>query len=127
MSQKPLTMAAKLNVAGNVVAAGGIAILFASIDFPVPVPVGTILLLIVAALVGLGRWRWTPIAGFLMPLSIFIGGFIAPGLFDRMSDPSAVGAFVGSWVQMLGQIVAIVAGIVATMQNYRARVDDRVG
>jgi len=125
MSRRPsLSTAGKANVAGLVVGAAGIAILFVSIDFPVPVPVGTILLLLVAALVGLGRWRWTPIVGVLMPLSIFIGaifigGFIAPGLFDRLTQPSEVGAFVGTWVQMPALLVAIIAGLVATKESYR--------
>jgi len=121
MSRPPsLSTAGKANVAGLVVGAAGIAILFASIDFPVPVPVGTILLLLVAALVGLGRWRWTPIVGVLMPLSIFIGGFVSPGLFDRLTQPGEAGAFVGTWVQMPALLVAIVAGLVATWESYRA-------
>lgn len=121
MSRKPsLSTAGKANVAGMVVGAAGIAILFVSIDFPVPVPVGTILLLLVAGLVGLGRWRWTPIVGVLMPLSIFVGGFIAPGLYDRLTQSSEVGAFVGTWVQTPALLVAIVAGLVATRESYRS-------
>lgn len=121
MSKTSLSEADKLHLAGLVVAAAGIAILFAVIDFPVPVPVGTILLLAVAGLVVLGRWRWTASVGVLLSLSILVGGFIAPGLFDRLTDPVEVGAFVGTWMQILGLITAIVAGTVATAQNYRLR------
>jgi len=32
-----------------------------------------------------------------------------------------LGAFVGAWVQFLAVIVAVVAGIAATIQNYRIR------
>jgi hypothetical protein len=108
-----------LHAAGLVVAAAGILILFAVIDFPVPVPIGTILLLVAAGLVVLGRWRWTAMVGVLGALSIFVGAFIAPGLFDRLTHPAELGAFVGTWTQMLGLITAIVAGIVDTAQSYR--------
>jgi uncharacterized membrane protein len=116
----PLADAGKLNVVGLVTAAAGILILFAVLDFPVPVPVGTILLLITAGLVVFGRWRWTPAVGAVLALFfIFVGGFIAPGLFDRLIDPAELGAFVGTWVQMLGLLTAIPAGIAATVQSYR--------
>jgi hypothetical protein len=115
----PLSGAGKLTVVGLVAAAAGILILFAVIDFPVPVPVGTILLLIAACLVAFARWRWTPGVGAVVALFIFVGGFIAPGLFDRVTDPAEVGAFVGTWIQMAGLITAIPAGILATVQSYR--------
>jgi hypothetical protein len=118
-SREPLSRAAKLNVAGLLAAAVGIAILFAVIDFPVPVPVGTILLLVVAGLVVWGRWRWTAVVGVLAPLAILVGGFLAPDLFDRLTHPAQTGAFVGTWVQMVGQVTAIVAGIAATAERYR--------
>jgi hypothetical protein len=41
-----------------------------------------------------------------------------------MNNLSAVGAFVGTVVQMLGLIIALVAGVVATMQNYQTRSPD---
>lgn len=115
----PLSAARKLNLLGLLAAAAGVAILFATIDFPVPVPVGTILLLLAAGLVAFGGWRWTVIPAVAVPLFIFVGGFTAGGLIDRLIDPGQLGAFVGTWVQMLGLITAIAAGIVAVAQMYR--------
>ncbi|MFN2468061.1 MAG: hypothetical protein ABR521_08055 [Gaiellaceae bacterium] len=100
-------------------AAVGIAILFFTIDFPVPVPIGTILLLLAAGLVAFGGWRWTTIPAIAVPLFIFVGGFLAGGLLDRMADPAQLGEFAGTWVQMLGLIIALPAGIVAAVHAYR--------
>jgi hypothetical protein len=116
----PLSLGSKLTVIGLLVAAAGISTLFLTTSVAVPpIPIGPILLVLIAALVGLGRWRWTPIAGVIMSIALLVGALIAPGLFDRLSNPAQVGAFVGTWVQMLGVFIAIVAGTLATMQNYR--------
>lgn len=111
--------AVKLNLIGLVAAAAGIAMLFFTIDFPVPVPIGTILLLVVAGLVAFGSWRWTTIPAVLMPLFIFVGGFLAGGLLERLTATAQLGVFTGTWVQMLGLIVAIPAGMLAAAQAYR--------
>ena len=117
-----LSFAAKLTVLGLVVAAAGISTLFLTNSVAVPpIPIGPILLLAVAGLVVLGPWRWTPVAGVVLSLAILIGAFIAPGLFDRLGNPAQVGAFVGTSVQMLGLLTAIIAGTLATMQNYQTR------
>jgi len=119
-NRNPLSMSSKLTVVGLLVAAAGISTLFLTTSVTVPaIPIGPILLLALAALIGLGRWRWTPIAGVVMSIALVAGALIAPGLFDRLSNPAQVGAFVGTWVQMLGVFTAIVAGTVATIQNYQ--------
>ncbi|MCA1588397.1 MAG: hypothetical protein LC744_07040 [Chloroflexi bacterium] len=115
----PDSTAARLNLVGMLAAAVGIAILFFTIDFPVPVPIGTILLLLAAGLVAFGGWRWTTIPAIAVPLFIFVGGFLAGGLLDRMADPAQLGEFAGTWVQMLGLIIALPAGIVAAVHAYR--------
>jgi hypothetical protein len=118
--RNPLSLSSKLTVVGLLVAAAGISTLFLTTSVAVPaIPIGPILLLALAALIGLGRWRWTPIAGVVMSIALVVGAMIAPGLFDRLSDPAQVGAFVGTWIQMLGVFTAIVAGTLATIQNYR--------
>jgi hypothetical protein len=117
-----LSPAGKLTIIGLLITAAGISTLFLTNSVNVPaIPVGPILLLLTATLVALGPWRWTPIAGIALSLFILVGAFIAPGLFDRLSNPAQLGAFAGTAIQMLGIIIAIVAGTLATVQNYQPR------
>jgi uncharacterized BrkB/YihY/UPF0761 family membrane protein len=121
--QNPLSLVDKLTVAGLVVAAAGVVIQIVSgHDYPTIPPVFFILL-IPAGLIALGRWRWAPVIAVLAGLFLTIGLF-ASGEYVRLFDRSQIGkpgAPVGLWVQMLAVIVATVAGIVATLQNYRSR------
>jgi hypothetical protein len=48
-------------------------------------------------------------------------GFFASGSVGSLLAPDRSGVFVGAWVQFLAVIVAVVAGIVAAVQNYRSR------
>jgi hypothetical protein len=114
-----LSGAGKLNVAGMVVAAAGIVVQIASGSelFPT-IPPGPIILLAGAALVALGPWRWTPVVGVVVPLFVVVGGivaaFVSGSFVDQLTDPGPVGVFAGSWLQVLGEVTALVAGIVAT-------------
>ena len=114
-----LSPAGKLTIIGLLITAAGISTLFLTNSVNVPaIPVGPILLLLTATLVALGPWRWTPIA---LSVFILVGAFIAPGLFDRLSNPAQLGGFAGTAIQMLGIMIAIVAGTFATVQNYQPR------
>jgi hypothetical protein len=117
-----LSLAAKLTILGLVLGAAGISTLFLtnSVSAP-PIPIGPILLLAAAALIALGPWRWTPIPGVAISLAILVGAFIAYGLFDRLSHLDQAGAFTGTWIQMVGLIIALIAGVIATIQNYQPR------
>jgi hypothetical protein len=122
-----LTGAGKLNVAGMVVAAAGIVVQIVSGSHLFPtIPPGPIILLAGAALVALGSWRWTPVVGVVVPLFVVVGGiiaaFVSGSFLDQLADPGEVGVFAGSWVQVLGEIAALVAGIVASRQPGRPRV-----
>jgi len=122
-----LTGAGKLNVAGMVVAAAGIVVQIVSgSDLFPTIPPGPIILLAGAALVALGPWRWTPVVGVVVPLFVVVGGiiaaFVSGSFVDQLTDPGEVGVFAGSWVQVLGEITALVAGIVASRQPGRPRV-----
>jgi hypothetical protein len=114
--------AGKLNVAGLVAAAAGIAIQIASgADYPT-VPPGLILVLAAAGLVALGaRWRWTTIVGVVVPAFLLVGAAITPQAREQLGDPSQVGVFVGTAVQLLAMAVALVAGLAATWRSYRHR------
>ena len=114
--------AASLAVAGLVVAAAGIAIQIASgAEYPT-IPPGLIILLAAAGLVALAaRWRWTTIIGVIVSLFLLVGGALAPQAREQLSDPSQVGVFIGTVIQLLALVVALVAGVAATRQLYRTQ------
>jgi hypothetical protein len=122
--QNPLSMAAKLTVAGLVVAAAGILTqYFSGVEGFPTIPPGPIILLVAAAVVAFGPWRWTAVVGVAVSLFVLVGGTIATivnwGVGAPLSNPAEVGGFAGSLIQFLGLIIALVAGIIATIQNYQ--------
>jgi hypothetical protein len=123
---RSLSAAGKLTVAGLVAAAAGIVIQIASgAEYPT-VPPGLIILLVAAGLVALGaRWRWTPLVGVVVALFLLVGGALAPQARDQLGDPGAVGVFVGTVIQLLALVVALIAGVAAARQSYRTRPSNR--
>jgi hypothetical protein len=118
--RKSLSPASKLTVAVLLVAAAGFVIQIVSgVDVPT-VPPGLVILLVAAGLVAFLPWRWIPVVGAAVGLFLLVG-FFASGAVGSLLDPSRLGVLVGAWVQFLAVIVAVVAGIVATVQNYRGR------
>jgi hypothetical protein len=117
-----LSWAEKIAVAGLLVSAAGVVIQIASGHAYPTIPPVFFILLIPAALIAFGPWRWTPVSAVLAGLFLTFGLF-ASGESARLFDRSQVGlsgASVGLWVQMLAVIVAAIAAIVATIQNYRS-------
>ena len=121
----PLLFAGKLTVASLIVAVAGVVIQIVSgHDYLAhgpsepPVPPVFFILLIPAALIAFGRWRWTPAIAVLAGLFLTFGLF-ASGASHRLFDPSRLGDSVGLWVQTLAVIVAEIAGVIATVHNYR--------
>jgi hypothetical protein len=114
--------AASLTVAGLVVAAAGIVIQIASgAEYPT-IPPGLIILLAAAGLVALAtRWRWTTIVGVIVSLFLLVGGALAPQAREQLGDPTQVGVFIGTVIQLLALVVALVAGVAATRQLYRTQ------
>ena len=117
-NRSSVSLAGRLTVVALLVATAGVVIQIVSgVDFPT-IPPGLFILLIPAGLVAFGRWRWTPVIATLAGLFIFVSYFLS-GSTVRLLDLSQFGAFVGLWLQFLAVIVTAVAGMVATMQNYR--------
>jgi hypothetical protein len=118
-----LSSVEKVAIGGLLVAAVGVVIQIAS-GTPYPtIPPVFFILLIPAALIAFGPWRWAPVPAVLAGLFLTFGLF-ASGESARLWDMSKVGgpeAPVGLWVQMLAVVVATVAAIVATVQNYRSQ------
>ena len=75
------------------------------------------LLLVASALVATG-WRWAPLLGGLLAGAIILGN---PFLLINLSDPGAGLFFAATVVEVVSGLTALLAGIAATVQNYRAR------
>jgi len=107
----------KLIVTSLVIAAVGVVIQIASgANYPTVPPVFFILL-IPAGLVALGRWRWAPIIAVLGGVFLTIGLFRS-GASARLVDFNRAGVASGLWIQALAVMVAVAAGLIATVQNY---------
>ncbi|MEO3798540.1 hypothetical protein [Nonomuraea sp. B1E8] len=81
------------------------------------VPPGLVLLVGAALLIAFTRWRWTPALGALVGLAETAA--IGIGQLDTLADPSALGIFLGTWLRALGVVLAITAGVPATVIAYR--------
>jgi hypothetical protein len=124
-----LSITRKLTVTGLVLAAVGIIVqyFFKVVGLPT-IPIGPIILLVAAAMVAFGPWRWTPIVGVIVSLFVLVG-FAMASITDweriPLSNPAEVGGFIGAVLQLLGLIMALVAALVATRQNYPAETPGR--
>jgi hypothetical protein len=75
-----------------------------------------VLLLLASALVAAG-WRWAPLLGGLLAGAIIAGN---PFLLTNLSDPSMILFFAATVVEVVSGLTALLAGIAATVQIYRA-------
>jgi hypothetical protein len=122
-----LTPLTKLTVAGLTGCALAIWIQWLSGDSAYRTfPPGPVFFIAVAVIVAFGaRWWWTPLIGSLLGLLVTTGWFaMLPKEMLRLTHPGAVGKFaLGIFLGMLAQIGALlltdVAGLAATVQNYR--------
>jgi hypothetical protein len=110
-----------LHVVGLLLAAGGIITLFVtnSVDAP-SIWVGPIVFVTAAVLILLRPRRWTLGVGVGFSLFVLVGAMIAPGLVDRLSDPTNADAFLGTATQMLGLLVALGSGVTVFVLQRRA-------
>jgi hypothetical protein len=107
-------------VAGLVVGALGIGVLWASgVEFSVAVPPGIVILLVGAVVVGLAPWRWAPGIGAFLGLFVTVGFLISPTGIPNFLGQHGLSVAIGSWIQMAGVLTAMVAGVIATRNNYR--------
>jgi hypothetical protein len=119
-----------VTVAGLVAGGVGIAVLWASgVEFPIAIPPGLVILLAGALFVGLAPWQWATGVGAFLGLFVTCGFLISggmPNLFGADGDtffgsPNPIehdtfGTVVGTWVQMIGVLTALIAGAI-TMRN----------
>ena len=82
-----------VTVAGLVVGAAGIAVLWASgVEFPVAIPPGLVILLVGALFVGLAPWRWATGVGAFLGLFVTCGFLISGGIPAGVITTQAFGA-----------------------------------
>lgn len=124
-----LTMLSKLTVAGLIGAAVAIWTQWLSGDPAYTrFPPGPVIFIAIAGIIVLGaRWWWTPLIGALIALLVTSGWFVRlSAAIVRLTHPGSVGKFAaGIWFGSILLIVALVvtdvAGLAATVQNYRRR------
>lgn len=89
-------------------------------------PPGPVFFIAVAAMVAFAaRWWWTPLIGALIGLLVTSGWFVRlPQDMQRLTHPGSVGnfapgIFTGSLLLITSLMLADVAGLAATVQNFR--------
>ena len=106
-------------VAGLAVGASGIATLWASgVEFPIYPPPGIVILLAGAILVALAPWSWAPAVGAFLGLFVTVG-FVASGGPPNLVGRDGTSVAIGTWIQLIGVLTALLAGVIATRANYR--------
>jgi hypothetical protein len=114
-----------LTVWGLAAGAAGIALLWASgVTFPFYPPPGLVILGVGAVFVALARWPWVPAVGAFLGLFVVVG-FIVSSVVSgegvgNLTGDAGVGGSVGTAIQLVGVIAALVAGAVATRHSYRS-------
>lgn len=109
-----------VTVAGLVVGALGISILWASgVPFPFYPPPGIVILLTGALFVGLAPWRWATGVGAFLGLFVFVGFLISPTGLTNLFGRAGTSVAIGQGIQVIGVLTALVAGVIATRANLR--------
>jgi hypothetical protein len=122
-----LTVLTKLTVVGLVGVTVAIWTQWLSGDPAYPkFPPGPVIFVAVAAIVAIGtRWWWTPLIGALISLLVTSGWFaLLPRNVLRLTHPGSVGKFAagifaGTLLQIAALLFTDIAGLAATIQNYR--------
>lgn len=107
--------AAKLNVAGLILAAAGMALERGAGSTLYPTLAGPIVLVAVAVVVALRPGRWTGYLGLVVPLVVAVGlvvsAVLAPTFVGQLTDAANTGTFAGSVAHVVGLVAALAGGI----------------
>jgi hypothetical protein len=124
-AQRAWSGARTATLVGLVVGAVGIAILWASgVEFPIYPPPGIVILLAGAIFVSLASWPWAPAVGAFLGLFVTVG-FLVSGGPPNLVGREGASVAIGSWIQMVGVLTALVAGVMATRANNRDQAQAR--
>jgi hypothetical protein len=88
------------------------------VEFPFYPPPGIIILLAGAIFVGLAPWPWAPAVGAFLGLFLTVG-FVVSGGPPNLVGEDGTRVAIGTWIQMIGVLTALIAGVIATRANYR--------
>ncbi|WP_020667116.1 hypothetical protein [Amycolatopsis nigrescens] len=111
-----------ITILGLLVGAAGIAVLWAAgVAFPFYPPPGIIILLIGAVFMALSKARWAPAVGAFMGLFVVVGFLVSPDGFPNLTGEHGTGASIGSVIQLIGVVTALVAGVLATVRATKSR------
>jgi hypothetical protein len=75
--------------------------------------------IVVTEFVSLDGVMEAPVVGVVVALFLLVGGALAPQAREQLGDPGAVGIFVGTVIQLLALVVALISGVAAASQSYR--------
>jgi hypothetical protein len=132
-AQRSVSGPRAVTVGGLVVGALGIAILWAAgVAFPIYPPPGIVILLAGAVFVGLAPWRWAPGVGAFLGLFVSLGFLISGSIPNLVGgdgrtffgtpnpvDRDTLSTVIGTWIQLIGVLTALLAGVIATRNHYR--------
>lgn len=110
------------HVVGLVVAAIGVMIEYVTgvPGFPT-VPPGPIILVAAAVVVAMVAWRWIVVLGLVAAAFLSVGAVAAGTTADVLAEPGVIGQFLGALIQVLGLVVALVAGVAAMFSGSARR------
>jgi hypothetical protein len=76
------------------------------------IPPGILILAVVGVIVySTARLMWTAVLGLFLAGLVCIGIFATPGIAYRLSHPEDVGPLIGTLVELVGLIFALIAGV----------------
>ena len=118
-AQRSWSRSRAATVVGLAAGASGIAILWAArVEFPFYPPPGIVILLAGAIFVGLAPWPWAPGVGAFLGLFVTVG-FVISGGPPNLVGRDGTSVAIGTWIQMVGVLTALLAGVIATRASYR--------
>ncbi len=89
------------------------------------IPPGVLILAVIGLVVYFtSRWMWTAVLGLFLAGLISIGVFTTPGTAYRLRHPEEIGPLIGTLVQLLGLLFALIAGV-ARMNVWFSRSKDK--